>query len=264
MKIEALNCPACGAALAARPKANVPFTCAACGNTLVLTDWTTDNHLVCPECETLNDAQSNFCTACRARLQAGCPFCYTPNPLEVENCETCGANLQRAWHRQNSWLADKHQQDEERRQALKAAEAKDRQDRLKRLIHQLNEPTAHPIALLGLGQLGVEAVGALAETVRSNPDVDARYGAAQALGMLGDEKAVPALTAALRDPEPAVRYWALNALGKLRSEAAVGAMAKLLKDSHKGVREQAEKALEHIGTPAAEAALRANKSWWSL
>lgn len=246
MLVAELKCPSCGSPIAREAlKSNKPFHCSACGTTLVMTDWTTDGRVICGQCGTINDNVVRYCTACGSRLRAGCPFCYTENWIGTTWCSNCGANLQRAWERQKNWTAEKEKREEQRRDALKEAQERDRTERLQRLLKSLDEPEAHRMATYGLLEYGAEAVEPLIQLLKSD-DPDARYGAAYTLGCIGDQRAVAGLIDVLGDREAAVRYWAVNALGKLKAEAASAAIGKLLRDKHPGVRRGAAEALKLI------------------
>src|SRR5512138_197134 len=259
MKINSLNCPACGSPLDASINPNRPFRCPACGSSVVLTDWTESGQIVCAKCGTVNGKTSKFCEKCNAALQAGCPFCYTQNDISAINCKKCGANLQRAWKRQDSWLAQREQRQSERLQKV----AESQTDYLRRLLLQLNEPKNHPAAITGIRIYSREAVEPLSELLTSE-DPDARFGAAQVLGDLGHKRAIPALIEALNDPEGAVRFWAIDALGKLKASEAVEAIGELLRDKRESIRDLAQEVLIQIGTPnAMKIAKQQNKrKWW--
>jgi HEAT repeat protein len=103
-------------------------------------------------------------------------------------------------------MEQERQSQAERIAAWKQAEAESRKRRLEELLHDLDEPENHSLALYCINQYGSEAVEPLMSVLRTDDDPDARFGAAHALGSIGDPRAVPALMDALSDPEPAVRY----------------------------------------------------------
>ncbi len=255
MKLETLNCPACGAPIGDSFKPSHQFDCPACGSALVLTDLSVDEQVICPRCRRINDATLRYCQECGAALRETCPYCYTSNKRGTEYCKICGANLQHARQRKQSWLEEQRRYAEERQAALKQAEEQSRQARLQQLLQDLDEPGRHSMAIYCLNQYGAEAVESLIASLRDD-DPDARYGAAQALGGIADPRAIGPLIAALSDLEPAVRYWATDALGKLRAESAVEAIGRLLQDEHKSVRAHAAEALRAIGSPQAEQLLK--------
>lgn len=259
MKINSLNCPTCGSPLAADIRPNRPFSCPACGSAVVLTDWTESGQLICARCNTVNGNTNKFCDKCGAALQAGCPFCYTQNAISALSCRKCGANLQRAWQRQDSWLAQREQRHKERLQKV----AESHTDYLRRLFLQLNEPENHPAAIPGIRIYGREAVEPLIDLLTSE-DPDARFGAAKALGDIGDKRAVPGLIKALNDSEGAVRFWSLDALGKLKADEAAEAIGKLLQDQRESIRDLAKEVLTRIGTPNAMKVLKqqSKRKWW--
>jgi ribosomal protein L40E len=229
---------------------------------LVLNDADQDDQIACPQCRTINEMSSKYCSKCGALLKVSCPFCYAANPIGAVYCERCGANLQKAAQRRNDWLTEKRKHDAERVAAWEQAEAESREAAMHRLLKSLDEPANHAFAIYCLREYGTHAVEPLINVLRTDADPDARFGAAHTLGIIGDAAAIPALIDALSDPEPAVRYWAVDALGKLGAEAAVKAIGKLLKDRHQGVRAHAAEALRRIGTPQAKRALEREKRWW--
>jgi hypothetical protein len=255
MKLEKLDCPACGSPLGENVKPNHQFDCPACGSALILTDLAADEQIVCPQCKRINLATEQFCQECGAALKMACPFCYAQNAANAEHCKQCGVSLQRARQRKQAWLDEQRRHEAERQAALKQAEAEGRHARMQQLLNDLDEPERHSMALYCLSQYGAEAVESLVALLKDD-DPDARYGAAQALGSIGDPRAVGPLVKALNDPEPAVRYWASDALGRLRAEAAAEAIGNLLQDKHKGVRAHAAEVLEHLGGSKAQQVLQ--------
>jgi ribosomal protein L40E len=262
MKLNLLNCPACNSPLDADILPNQPFNCPSCGSAVVLTDWTKTGQLVCAKCGTINGSANKFCDSCGEVLQAGCPFCYALNDISAMTCKKCGANLQRAWKRQQSWLTQREQFEEQRREALQKA-AESQADYLRRLLLQLNEPENHPAAIPGIRVFGKEAVEPLIDLLTSE-DPDARFGAAKALGDIGDRRAIPGLLRALDDPEGVVRFWALDALGKLKADEAVESIGKSLQDKRESIRDLAREVLTQIGTPRALQVLKqqSKTKWW--
>lgn len=255
MKLEAFACPACGAPIEIQPSPYHRFNCPACGSGLMLTDFTAAGAIVCENCTAVNDPTERFCTACHAALQAGCPYCYALNPLDAFRCSKCGVDLQRAWSQQRSWLHQKQSYDSERRETTRRALLESRRSEIERLLVQLDEPQNHPMAIFCLQQYGQEAVEGLLSAL-TDPDPDARYGAAHTLGLIGDQRAIPALINALKDKEPAVRFWSADALGRLGAVLAVDALALLRKDPSRSVRDQAAAALRRIDTPEAISVLK--------
>lgn len=243
-KLDLLTCPACNYPLGEGIPTNRPFKCPACGSMIVSTDWTRSGQPICPACGTANAKINRFCESCGAVLQVGCPFCYTTNSITAANCKTCGANLQRAWSRQQSWLAEKHRHDLQRKQALQEI-ASSQEAYLQRLLLQLDDPQNHPTAIPSIRLFGTEAVEPLIKLL-SSPDPDARFGAARALGDIGDGRAVAPLVKTLKDPEPAVRYWAVDALGKLHAAEAASAIRRLLRDEYPSVKKCARDVLKQL------------------
>lgn len=245
MKMNLLRCPACGATAPADIQPNAQFRCPACGSVLVLTDTQSVDQLLCARCQTINDAANRFCVSCGNALQVNCPFCYTPNETNAVYCIRCGAHIQKALQRKNAWLAEKKQNDVERRAAWQQALAQERRADLERLLEQLDEPSQHTFAIYCLREYGSDAVEPLIKLLRDD-DPDARFGAAHTLGLIGDARAIPELVKALSDPEPAVRWWATDALGKLNATNVLEPIRKLLKDRHSGVREHAARVLKQL------------------
>lgn len=262
MKLDLLNCPACGSPLNGKFNPNQPFSCPACGSAIVLTDWTKNGKLICAACGTINSEFNKYCDTCNAVLQAGCPMCYTQNSVTALYCKNCGINLQKAWKRQQTWLAQRQKNVDERKAALKKAEQEHR-DYLNRLLVQLNEPENHPNAIAGIRIFGGEAVEPLIKLLASD-DPDARYGAARTLGDIGDKRAIPGLVSALKDKEIPVRFWAAEALGKLGAKEAVGEISSLLQDDSEVVQRMAKNVLIQIGDPEAIKILQkeSKPKWW--
>jgi HEAT repeat protein len=133
-----------------------------------------------------------------------------------------------------------------RREALVQALKNDQKAELKRLLEELDEPERHAFAIFYLCQQGQVALKPLLETLRKDPDPDARYGAARALGMMNDQSAIQSLITALSDHEPAVRYWAIDALVSLNAIDAKYTIYRLTKDPFKWVRERAKEAVKQL------------------
>ena len=247
MKLDVLNCPACNYALGNAVNPNQPFKCPACGSMIVSTDWTKSGQPICSGCGTVNASSNRFCEACGAALQVGCPFCYTLNSLTTVKCKNCGANLQRAWKRQQNWLAEKKRHDLERKEALEEA-ARSQDAYLQRLLLQLDDPQNHPTAIPSIRLFGEEAVEPLIQLL-SSKDPDARFGAARVLGDIGDRRAVPELVKILGDAEASVRYWAVDALGKLHASEAVQAIRKLVNDKYPSIKQRAKDVLKQLESP---------------
>ncbi|MEW5959902.1 MAG: HEAT repeat domain-containing protein [Chloroflexota bacterium] len=255
MKIEKLACPSCSAPLSGDFLPNKKFTCNNCGSTLLVTDLVTDQTIVCPQCQTLNHEEMRFCSNCGTSLKKECVLCYTENRVDVVYCAHCGAHLERARAKREQMQEERHRLQTERTQILIEKEARQKREKLERLLGELDEPANHEFAIYQLNQLGDEAIEPLIETLLTDSDPDARYGSAIALGRLcvaqeikalNKAKAVKSLIKVLADAEPAVRYWSAEALGKIKNQMAVEPLTALLKDSHKGVRQQAQRSLEKL------------------
>ena len=262
MKLQVLNCPACGAPIEGVVNPNQPFSCNACKSSIVSTDWSTSGEVICSGCGGVNSGKNIYCDTCNARLQAGCPFCYAQNNLNSKYCKQCGVDLRKAWKKQQIWLSEREQHESERRVRIKNIK-QDSRAKLKRLLLQLDDPANHPMAIPGIAYFGLEAVDGLISLLHSD-DPDARYGAARALGEIGDLAAVPALLQALKDTHPAVRFFAADALGKLKAVEAVQPIGELLSDESPSVRKHAHDILIQIGAPDAMRILREKNhpKWW--
>jgi hypothetical protein len=222
----------------------------------MLTDLTTDQTVMCPHCRTPNREEMRYCSNCGESLKIDCVLCQTPNRADTVYCVHCGAHLERARAKRLRMLEKRRQLQEERLQMLKEKEIRQQQERLERLIHDLDDPQNHEFVIFQLNQMGAEAIEALIETLLHDDDPDARYGSAIALGRICAEqdikvfdraKVTRALIKALADPEPVVRYWSAEALGKIKNPLAVEPLSALLKDPHQGVRQQARLSLERLG-----------------
>lgn len=265
MRIEKLACPACNAPISGDFAPNQQFECQKCGSTLFLADFTASQAVVCPQCRTPNNDTVRFCTNCGQSLRVDCPLCYTSNRVDISHCANCGAHLERARRKREALQAAKRRFQLEREDAFREKEKLQFQQKLARLLDDLDEPENHDFAIYQLNQMGGAALEALLTTLLHDADVDARYGSARAIGQistsqnvegLNKARAVKALVRALADPEPPVRYWSAEALGRIQSPIAVEPLAKLLKDAHEGVREQARRSLEQIGGERAQELLK--------
>jgi hypothetical protein len=248
MQISPLNCPSCGAPAPQNITAKQPFQCAACGSTLIMmpSEPSGSGQIICPQCQTPHTGMYKFCTKCGMKLAVDCPACFHPNEIGASVCAKCGGSIRDAIQRRESWKAEKRRYDEDRLASWQQGEDDRQQADIQRLLDDLDDPEKHPFTIFCLHERGSQAVGPLIETLCTDNDVDARYGAARVLGMIGDPQAIPALMRALADPEPAVRYWAVDALGNLRAQDAERAILKLKRDPSPGVRERVELALQQI------------------
>jgi HEAT repeat protein len=256
MKLEKLCCPSCGAPLMGNFTPNQQIECNSCGTPLLLTHLDSENPIFCPHCRTLNADEMRFCVNCGHKLKTDCVLCYTENRVDAVYCARCGAHLERARARRRKLEETRRKLVRERSQALEIKAARQKQEKLERLLADLDEPENHDFAIFQINQMGAEAVEALTDTLLHDQDPDARYGSARALGQIYIEKeiktlvkarTVKALIQSLVDPEPAVRFWAAEALGKCKSQTAIKPLAELLRDPHEGVRQQAALSLEKIG-----------------
>jgi phage FluMu protein Com len=269
MRVEKLACPSCGAPLSGDFVPNQQIECNSCGVPLLLTHLDADNPIFCPQCRTLNANEIRYCVTCGHQLKIDCPLCHTANRIDAVFCARCGVHLARLRRKRELLSEATHLLRQERLEILREKDARQRQEKLHRLVDALDEPENHPLAIHQLNQLGREAIEILTETLLNDADPDARYGSARALGQIVAEKeikvlvksrTVKALIEALGDREAAVRYWAAEALGKCQSQRAVKPLAALLKDQHEGVREQARRSLQKIGGAQAEAFLKQAQS----
>ncbi len=269
MKIEKLSCPSCGAPLSGNFSPNQQIECNGCGVPLMLTHLDTDNPIFCPQCRTLNSNEVRFCINCGHRLKVECILCYTQNRIDATYCAKCGAHMEQAKARRRKLQEKRRRLVLERDRAFREKEARQKQEKLERLLADLDEPENHDFAIYQINQMGVEAMEALIETLLQDDDPDARYGSAIALGQICTEqeikvlnkaRALKALIKALSDPEPAVRYWTADALGKFKNHLAIEPLATLLKDPHEGVREQARVSLQKVGGPRVQEILAQAKA----
>jgi HEAT repeat protein len=194
----------------------------------------------------VNSSFHEYCAVCGTKLLVVCPICYLPNSVEAVICERCGVNIQEELQRRETWMDLKKMHDRKRKDALVQALEDEQRIELQRLLAELDEPERHAFAIFYLCQHGEAALEPLLETLRIDPDPDARYGAARALGMLGDDRAIPTLIEALSDPEPAVRYWAVDTLVTLEATSSSEAIRGLSRDPFKWVQERAKKALREL------------------
>jgi len=260
MKIEQLNCPSCGASISGDFSTNQQFECSSCGSLLMLSDLATEETIFCPHCRTINGSDKRFCSNCGEKLRIKCIMCHAENRIDAVHCANCGVDIQRAMAKQRAMLAQRQQMVKERRQAFREKEARQKEEKLQRLLDALDEPENHDLALYQLNQMGLDAVNPLIETLLNDDDPDARYGSARALGQICSEKeikglikgrAIKALVKSLGDSEPAVRFWSAEALGKFRGtqgKMGIEPLTVLLKDPHEGVRLQAQRSLQQINT----------------
>jgi DNA-directed RNA polymerase subunit M/transcription elongation factor TFIIS len=255
MRIEKLACPSCGAPLSGDFLPNQQFECGKCGSVLLLTDLETSHTIICPDCRAPNHEEMRFCSNCGGTLKIDCVLCHTENRIDVTHCAHCGANLERARAKREEMLDIRQRLLEERAQVLREKETRQNQEKLERLIAELDEPEKHEFAIFQLQTMGDVAIDALTETLLTDTDPDARYGSAIALGRicadhnlkaLDRAKAAKSLVKALTDNEPAVRFWSAEALGKFKNKIALEPLAALLKDRHKGVRQQAQASLDRL------------------
>lgn len=269
MKIEKLACPCCGAPLSGDFVPNQQIECKSCGTPLLLTHLEAENPIFCPECRTLNADEIRYCVNCGHKLNTDCVLCYTENRLDAVYCAKCGAHLERARAKRRKLEEARHRVKQERTQAFIVKETRQQQEKLEKLLAELDEPENHDFTIYQINQMGSQAIEALTDTLLQDEDPDARYGSARALGqicatsevkVLIRARTVKALIKALADPEPAVRFWATEALGHCKSHTAIGSLAELLRDSHEGVRQQARLSLEKIGGDRVQEILKRSQS----
>lgn len=258
MKIEKLNCPSCGAAITGDFHPSQQFECNSCGSLLMMSDLATEETILCPSCRTINQSEKRFCSNCGEKLRQKCVMCHAENRIDATHCAHCGVDIKRAVARQRSMLTQRQQLMKERQQAFEEKTARQKEEKLQRLLDALDEPENHDFALYQLNQMGPDAINPLIETLLEDDDPDARYGSARALGQICSEKgikglikgrAIKALINSLNDEEPAVRFWSAEALGKFRGtqgKRAIDPLTALLKDPHEGVRQQAQNSLKWL------------------
>ena len=266
MNLKELTCSNCGAPLTSDVSPSQRIECGNCGSKFIVTDLIGEESVICPNCQQINTEEKRFCSGCGQSLKVGCLLCYTENSAGTVHCVKCGAHLERARFRRRRMQQERLQHRLERQQILEEKEKRQREEKLRRLLEDLDEPENHDMAIFQINQMGVEAIGPLIDTLLHDDDPDARYGSARALGQICSQhgikglikaRSAKALIRALADPEPAVRYWSCDALGRCRSQVAVAPVAALLNDPHDGVRLRAREALQQIGGSEVEAILAA-------
>ncbi len=270
-KTETLACPSCGAPLSGDFAPNQQIECASCGSFLMLSDLEADETIVCPQCHTPNPGHLRFCSHCDHQLKVDCVRCHTPNRFDAPYCANCGVNLEQARAMRRELLEARQRSQAEREQAFREKEARQRQEKLRNLLNDLNDPVKHTFAIYQLTQLGSEAVKPLIQTLLTAGNPHARSGSADTLGQICEQqeikplikaRAAKALIKALADTEPNVRYQAAKALGKFKGQPgqlAVEPLAALLKDPHEEVRLQARRSLQKIGGKRAQEILNKPK-----
>jgi hypothetical protein len=255
MKIKELDCPKCGAPLTDFAP-NKQIECHNCGSVFIAEDIVPASTVLCENCDTLNSINERYCTSCGEALKIDCILCLTENPLDTVFCTNCGAHLRNARLQREKMNADRRRLRAEQQRLYEEKEARQRVEKLQRLLDELDEPENHDFAIYQINQMGEMAIDALVETLLEDEDPDARYGSARALGQICREHQIKvlikartsrALVQALKDREPAVRYWSAEALGICGSQTAVEPLATLLRDKHPGVRKQARRSLSQIG-----------------
>ncbi len=270
MRIEKIVCPNCQAPLTGDFVPNQKIECSHCHTPLIVTHLDQNQPIVCPQCRTLNDEEIRFCNNCGTQISIDCVLCHTSNRVDMRHCVKCGVHLTQARLKRDSMRQKANLLREERLEALKAKELRQREEKLERLLDALDEPENHDMAIYQLQQMGVFAVETLLETLLEDEDVDARYGSARALGqIMASSKlnaldknrvaTVKALIQALADSDLAVRYWAVQALGMCSSNLAITPLSELLDDPHPGVRDQARHSLQKIGGDRVEKILAEHK-----
>jgi uncharacterized Zn finger protein (UPF0148 family) len=255
MRVKELDCPKCGAPLTDFAP-NKQIECGNCGAVFIAEDITAPSTVLCQNCQTINPINERYCTSCGESLKIDCILCHTENSIETVFCANCGAHLKNALSQREKRRTDRQKLRAEQQRLYEEKEARQRVEKLQRLLDDLDEPENHDFAIYQINQMGEMAIEALVETVLEDDDPDARYGSARAMGQICQEhqikplikaRASRALVQALGDHEPAVRYWSADALGKCGSQVAVEPLASLLKDKHQGVRKQARRSLCQIG-----------------
>jgi hypothetical protein len=266
MKLEQLNCPNCGAPLPIDTLPNAQIECESCGSTFVAAGVAENDDIICPNCQTINTGDKRYCFKCGGLLKENCVLCHTENKVDATHCANCGAHLKRARAERDRLRNQRKRHRLAFIQRLKEKEARQKAEKLEKLLDALDEPENHDMALFQLNQLGVDAIKPLIETLLHDDDPDARYGSARALGNICQQhgikglikaRATKALIKALDDSEPAVRYWSSDALRKCNSQTAVEPLAAMLADPHEGVCEKARQALQQLGGERAEQILAA-------
>jgi hypothetical protein len=256
MKLNELTCSNCGAPLPSELSPNLQIECSSCGSIYVATDVVEDNVVICPECRTINAEDKRYCSGCGQSMKLYCILCHTENPVGTVYCLNCGGHMAQARAKREHLRRERRKHRQERESILREKEERQREEKLQRLLDDLDEPENHDMAIFQINQMGSNAVSALIETLLNDEDPDARYGSARALGQICGEhgikglikaRAAKALIIALADPEPAVRYWSSDALAQCQTQTAIEPLAVLLNDPHDGVRRRVRLALQQIG-----------------
>jgi serine/threonine protein kinase len=263
LKLEKLECPSCGAPISLNIGPNRQFECESCGSVLIMTEADPGEVLVaCPQCQTPNNDTVRYCSKCGASLKAECIRCYTENRIDAVYCSNCGANLKWAKSLRRGMQETREQLLAERAQTFKEKELRQQQEKIERLLGELDRPDNLDFTMYQLRQIGGEAVEALADALgEPEHSVACRCSVAQLLGEICSQSKIKAMCKAragaaliktLADPTPLVRSWAARSLGAFKYQPAVEPLGALLKDPDKEVRQQAEAALHRIGGPRAE------------
>ncbi len=116
-------------------------------------------------------------------------------------------------------------------------------------------PAVRKRAIEALSRQGTEALGALAEVIRSGPSPEARRNAIWAATRIDQPQARALVRAALADADATTRQVAIHSVSVWRDREAVPALLKLLKSPSLHNRRAAAEALGRIGDGAAVPAL---------
>ena len=274
-QLQKLTCPSCGASLPGSLRPNQQVECHSCGSRFMMNAPTLiDNPIVCLYCQTVNSSELRYCANCGQSLKVDCVRCHTSNPVGATHCFSCGTNLGAAQARREELLETRRRQREARQQALLAKETRQLQEKIERLIGELENSEQQRMAIYQLKQIGGEALPNLMNALLNySRNTKARASAAKLMGEICDNQEIKSLIKArvartlikaLEDSEPAVRYWAAESLGIFKGQPgqlAVEPLGKLLRDKNNEVRQRARQSLEQIGGARAEEVLNNSKGF---
>ncbi|MEM7344057.1 MAG: protein kinase [Chloroflexota bacterium] len=275
LRVEKLDCPACGAPLPNNLSVNQQLTCASCDSSLIVTGEPLPDTIVCPNCQTLNRDQQLFCTNCHQSLQTECIMCHQQNPITQTHCLNCGADLERSRAARQELLEAYKQAEEERSQALKEKSARQRRTKIFQLLKDLEYPDKHDFAFYQLQQLEEDATGDLSEILMNHHQPGMRRNASKILeslfyntktGRLMKARIVKILIKAAADPHALVRLEIARILGGIKGperKLVIDPLATLLKDPDKQVQKQAEQSLQMIGGKRAQEILNQSRGMGS-
>ncbi len=173
-------------------------------------------------------------------------------------------NLEQAQAMRHELQEARKRSQAERDQAFEEKKARQRKEKLYRLLDELGEPSQQTFTIYQLNQFGTEAIEPLIETLLTNRNPHARYGSIKVLKQICYEHEIKALTKAkvakvliktLADSESKIRQQAARMLGEFKGrpgQLAVEPLGALLNDPQPEVRQQAQQSLQKIGGKRAQ------------